>query len=408
MREKAVSYLWNFWTVVRWYGKTLADQFLDNDCQTRAAALTYTTLFAVVPLMTVAYTTFSIMPAYETVQERIESFIFSTLVPESSAALRETLLQFAERARGLTVVGFVFLFVTSFMLLVTIEQTLNAIWQVPEPRRGFQRILLYWATLSLGPPTIVVAILISAYLASQQLLTDLDVFGLGTLMLSYLPMLLTWFGFTVLYFAMPNCQVRIFHAAIGGFLTMLSFELAKIVFNYGISRTSLTSIYGTFAAVPFLLIWMYMVWVLVLCGAIVVRTLSLRPEITTSESEPALVKAARVLDRVYAGHLEGHGVSEEEIHTTVPLTTAEHERIFLALKHLRLLTRDEEELWVLGRSLKTLTLWDLYQALPEGLDAQRLAAVRGMDNVVEPLKSLLVFGSNQMSVSLDTVLGGSQ
>lgn len=407
MREKAVSYLWNFWTVVRWYAKTLVDQFLDNDCQTRAAALTYTTLFAVVPLMTVAYTTFSIMPAYETVQERIESFIFSTLVPESSAAVREALLQFTERARGLTVVGFVFLFVTSFMLLVTIEQTLNAIWQVPEPRRGFQRILLYWATLSLGPPTIVVAILISAYLASQQLLTDLDVFGLGTLVLSYLPLLLTWFGFTVLYFAMPNCQVRIFHAAVGGFLTMLSFELAKLVFNYGVSRTSLSSIYGTFAAVPFLLIWMYMVWVLVLCGAIVVRTMSLRPEIATAESEPALVKAARVLERVYAGHLEGRGVSEEEIHTTVPLSTDEHERIFLALKRLRVLTRDEEELWVLGRSLKTLTLWDLYQALPQGLDSESLGAVEGMDNVVEPLKSLLTFGSNQMSVSLDTVLGGS-
>jgi len=406
--ERAVSYLWDFWARVRWYGQTLVQQFLDNDCQTRAAALTYTTLFAVVPLMTVAYAMFSVMPAYEGVQERIESFIFSNFVPESSAAVKEKLLEFAQRARGLTAVGFAFLFITSFMLLVTIEQTLNAIWQVPEPRRGFQRILLYWATLSLGPPTIVLAILISAYLASQELFAGLDVFGLGTLLLSYLPLALTWFGFTVLYYAMPNCHVRIFHAAVGGFVTMLSFELAKLIFNYGVSKTSITSIYGTFAAVPFMLIWMYMVWVLVLCGAIVVRTMSLRPEITVSDAEPTLVKGARVLKCLYAGHLEGRSISDEEITAAVTLTTTEHERIFAALKRLKLLARDEQEHWLLGRSLKSLTLWDLYQALPEGLDAERLASVEGMENVVEPLKSLLTFGSNQMAVSLDAVLGGSR
>ncbi len=390
----------------RWYWRALVTQFLEHDCPTRAGALTYTTLFAVVPLMTVAYTTFSILPAYEGLEERIEAFIFNNFVPDSSALVKEKLVEFSDRARGLTAVGFVFLFLTSFLLLVTIEQTFNAIWKVPEPRRGFQRILLYWAVLSLGPPMVVCGILISAYFASLPLVSDLELFGSGSLVLSYLPLLLTWIGFTVLYYAMPNCRVRLRHAFFGGFLAMLSFEFAKYVFNFGVSRTSIASIYGTFAVVPFFLFWMYLVWVLVLCGAIAVRTMSLKPEQAVS-NEPALVKSARVLEQLHGAHLRGLGLTDSELREQVELNASEHDRIFTALRDLRAVTQDDEDRWLLSRSLKTLTLWDLYQCLPEGLDAQSLEAVDGMEHVVEPLRALLTFGSNQMAVSLETVFGGS-
>ena len=74
-------------------------------------------------------------------------------------------------------------------------------------------------------------------------------------------------------------------------------------------------------------------------------------------------------------------------------------RALLDLKVLRY----ADESWILGRSLKSLTLWDLYKRLPDGVDMPGLAQVRDMNHVVEPLKSLVQFGSNQMSVSLDTV-----
>jgi DNA-binding IscR family transcriptional regulator len=122
--------------------------------------------------------------------------------------------------------------------------------------------------------------------------------------------------------------------------------------------------------------------------------------------EPVLVKCSRVLELVLAGHLQGKGVSDKEISSRVRLTTDEHDRVFATLRDLKLLTRDEEDRWLLARSLKTLTLWDLYQRLPDGVDSERLAAVEGMDHVVEPLRALVQFGSNQMSVSLDSVFGG--
>jgi len=394
--------LTRFWVTVRWYMGRLVGQFMEYDCPSRAAALTFTTLFAVVPVMTVAYAMLSILPAYDGVAERVETFLFQNFVPTSSELVREYLSEFSQRARGLSIIGFAFLFFTTFMLLVTIEGTFNTIWQVAEPRRGLQRLLVYWGVMSLGPPMILSGILISVYVSSLPLLTDLDVFGLGTLMLSYLPGILTCLGFTVLYFAMPNTQVKVRHALVGGLLAMGALEVAKEIFNAVVANSSMSSIYGAFAAVPFFLTWMYMVWVLILSGAIIVRTLSLKPEVDFGPREPLLIKCARVLELLYAAHLDGRGLSDADIEEAVKLHARERERLLRVLLDLRVL-RYADETWILGRSLKSLTLWDLYQKLPDDLGLQSLADVHDMDHVVEPLKSLVQFGSNQMSVSLDTV-----
>lgn len=401
----AAAVLKRFWLALRWYAEQLVRQFLDYDCPSRAGALTYTTLFAVVPMMTVAYVMLSIMPAYDGVAERIESFVFQNFVPTSSTVVQEYLGEFSNRARGLSVIGFAFLFITTFMLLVTIEGTFNTIWQVADRRRGLQRFLVYWGVMSLGPPMIMGGILISVYLTSLPLVTDLDVFGLGSAFLGYLPMILTCLGFTVLYKAMPNTQVLLVHAFVGGLLTMGALELAKNLFNMVVANSSFTSIYGAFAAVPFFLFWMYMVWVLILSGAIFVRTLALEPELNLEPTEPILVKCARVLELLYAAHLEGNGLTDHDIDARVVMKSGEKERILRVLLELKVL-RQADEYWVLGRSLKRITLWELYRKLPEGLDLKDLNRVHDMDHVVEPLISLVQFGSNQMSVTLDTVFGG--
>ncbi len=393
------------WLTLRWYLRQLVRQFLEFDCPTRAGALTYTTLFAVVPMMTVAYAMLSILPAYDGVADRVENFIFQNFVPTSSEMVQEYLSDFSQRARGLSIIGFGFLFITTFLLLVTIEGTFNAIWEVAEPRTGMQRLLVYWGVMSLGPPMILGGILISFYVTSLPLLTDLDVFGIGTLLLSYMPGILTCLGFTVMYFAVPNTSVKLRHAFVGGVLAMAALEAAKQIFNMVVANSSMASIYGAFAAVPFFLTWMYMVWVLILSGAIFVRTLGLKPEIELGPTEPLLVKCARILEMLYAAHLEGRGVTDSEIEEAVTLHSGEREQLLRALLDLKVL-RYADDTWILGRSLKSLTLWDLYQRLPDGVDMPGLEKVQDMRHVVEPLKSLVQFGSNQMSVSLDTVFAG--
>ena len=399
--------LQRFWFQLRWYLEQMSRQFLDDDCMERAGALTYTTLFAFVPMMTIGYFVVSVMPEFSGVGGQIESFVFDNFLPDSSAIVQEKLLEFSERARNLTVAGFVFLYVTAFLMLVTMEKAFNVIWQVAEPRRGLSRFLVYWGVLTLGPALVFGAIGISAYLVSMPLLTDFETYGVGTVMLGYLPELFTVALFTVLYYAVPNCHVPFKHAALGGSLTMLMVELAKEVFAASVSTSSIEPVYGTFAAVPLFLIWLYFLWVIVLGGAIFVRTLSLERDLEGEQREPMLVKCSRILQLLYDAHLEGRSISDVEINKRVHLNRTEHDRVFSVLQELKLLNQTEDERWLLGRSLKALTLWDLYQRLPEGLSGDQLEAVKDMDNVVEPLRSLVQFGSNQMSISLEVVFGGA-
>ena len=93
------------------------------------------------------------------------------------------------------------------MMLVTLERTLNSIWNVSEPRHGLQRFLLYWGVLSLGPPLIVAASIASVYLLGLPLVTEMDVFGITGSVLKYMPFLFTTAAFSVIYFAVPNCHV---------------------------------------------------------------------------------------------------------------------------------------------------------------------------------------------------------
>lgn len=393
---------------LRWYLGQMVQQFLSHNCMSRAAALTYTSLFAVVPMMTVAYAMFSVLPEFASVGERIQVYVFENFVPASSTLVQEKLVEFSERARQLTAIGFAVLFVTAFLMLVTIEKAFNTIWNVAEPRRGLQRFLLYWGVLSLGPPSIAGGMFISLYLMSLPLVSDFDTFGITTVVLGYMPVILTTTGFTVLYYAVPNCQVPLHHALSGGLLTMGAFEVAKKTFTLVVSNSSIEPIYGTFAAVPLFLGWLYLVWVLILSGAIFVRTLSMKREDEGEHPEPLMVKCSRILQLLYDAHMDGKTISDMEISQKVKLNRSEHERVFDALQELKILGQTEDERWLLGRNLKALTLWDLYQQLPDGLSDQRLELVKDLDNVVEPLKSLVRFGSNQMSVSLDTVFGGAR
>ncbi|MEM7000004.1 MAG: YihY family inner membrane protein [Pseudomonadota bacterium] len=392
----------NLWHQVRWYASQMWHQFFERDCLNAAAALTYTTLFAVVPMMAVTYTFFSLIPEYAQMGEQVQSFVFQNFVPGSSDVIQEKLEEFADRARNLTSIGFVMLFATTFMMLVTIEKTFNSIWHVAEPRRGLQRFLLYWGVLSLGPASLVVGLLTTVYLVSLPLVSEMDTFGVVQLLLGYLPLLLTLAGFTVLYCAVPNCYVPIKHGLAGGLVATIIFQSAFGLFAETSRSFTYDAIYGAFAAIPIFLLWLYLVWVIVLCGAIFVRSLAL-PREDQESAEPLLIKTARVLQLFHQAHLAGEVVTDKQINNLVTLNRVEHERMFDVLKTYKLLNQTEDEHWVLGRSLKAITLWDLYQHLPDGLELERLKRIQDMPRVVDPLLAITQFGSNEMSVSLDSV-----
>jgi membrane protein len=386
---------------VRWFFQQIVTQFAALDLPSSAAALTYMTLFAIVPMMTVGYTFLSVMPEFADVGEQIREFIFANFVPAMSEVIEERLIEFSAQATQLTLIGFVFLVVVAFSMLVSIEQAFNRIWNVIEPRTGLHRFLTYWAVLTFSPPLLAGGLFITSYLMSLPLVAGIDTFGIRERVLSVLPFLLSTAAFTILYFAVPNCRIPLRHALYGGVLTAVTLQVAQRLFAMMVLNMNVQHIYGAFAAVPLFLSWIYIIWVVILAGAIFVRTLSLEQDKEVSNNEPPLISCLKILQLLYDAHLRGATLTELEINHAVSMPLVERELVFGVLAELHLCVRTDADGLALARNLKTISLWELYQRLPERVDAATLASVSGMPKIVALLQSFAADGNDRLGQNLD-------
>lgn len=341
----------------------LFDQFSIDDCRDTAAALTYQTLFAVVPLLTVGYSIINSISAFDGIERNIEDFIFSNFVPESGPVIQQYLHDFSTQARNLTVIGILFLAVTAFLMLYTIERAFNEIWRIMDVRRGFQKVLLYWAVLSLGPLLVGFAFAVSTYLYSLPLIagvvTDTGFF------LKLVPGILTILAFTLIYGAVPNCFVPARHALAGGIATAIVFEVAKYLFGLIMSRGSWQVIYGTFAAVPLFLFWIYLSWNIILLGAEFVRALSVYEEDNMVTSEPHLFQILAILEEFHRAHREGKVLREKDLlHGKLRISQENWSEYRHYLLKLKLIQPVERGGYVLARDLRTINVWELDSQLP--------------------------------------------
>jgi len=244
-----------------------------------ASSLTFTTVLALVPLLTLALAIFTAFPIFAQMQEQLQRWLIDSLVPESiSRQVLGSLTQFSRKASRLGLVGFIAVVGTSLALLVTIDRTLGQIWRVNRQRPWGQRVLIYWAGLTLGPILLGGSLMLSSYLFTGYLsgLGDWLPISVRTL-LDLVEFSLLVACVTGLYYYLPNTRVDWRHALIGGTSVALGLELAKKVLAiYLAQMPTYSAIYGAFSAVPILLVWIYVMWVVVLLGAVLTSSL---PEI---------------------------------------------------------------------------------------------------------------------------------
>ena len=344
----------------------------EDRCSENAAALTYMSLFALVPLLTVLYTMASAVPAFQGLEGSIQDLLFTHLMPETSSEIEQYLNDFSRQAKNLTGVGIGFLVGTAILMLRNIEKSFNHIWRTGENRGPVSSFLLYWAVLSLAPMTIGLALAISTYLTSFAVMfEDLDVLGAGSALLKLSPFLLSTAGFTLIYVAVPNCRVPFRHAVFGGFVAAAAFNTARSLFTDLVVGSSYTFIYGAFAAVPLFLLWIYLSWIIVLMGGILVHSLSsFRPD--EEASRPTVLKALDVLYVFWQRQKVGKFVREAE------LLDRKHEVIrgldgetWRALRDRfvdkNLITQNQKGHYVLSRDLHTISFWQLKEWINDEL-----------------------------------------
>lgn len=354
----------------------LVRQFIANKGTLNAAALTYTTLFAVVPLLTVTYTMISSIPSFNGVGTQIEDMIFENFIPTTGSVVREHLLEFATQARSLTAVGIGFLIITAYMMIKTIESAFNRVWRIQRSRKGVASFLLYWAVLSLGPLLLGLGFILTSYIASLPYISDATAFAGEYGALRLLPILTSTAAFTLLYVAVPNCHVPFRHALIGGLVVALVFEGAKQGFTLFVTQfPSYQLIYGAFAAVPLFLVWIFISWIIVLIGAELVRALSYFQEDEIDSNARKLGWLLLILEKMWLGHQDGETVSVKSLKQALPeLPATTRDEYMLMLMEAKLIDKTLDGHYVLSRDLNYLPLVDLFHYFPWSVPKKVLLA----------------------------------
>lgn len=250
---------------------TLRERFREDRLGITASSLTFTTTISLVPLFTVALAIFSAFPMFDRLQVTLQRWLVQSLVPPDIAKqVFSYLNQFAGKAGQIGWAGALVLLVTALALILTIDRKLNDIWRVRQPRSFTQRVLVYWAVLTLGPLLLAGSLTVTTYAvtASRGVVSGLP--GGVRFLLDTVQFALLTGGIAALYRYVPNTRVRWSHALIGGIFVATGLELAKKLLAWYLAQVPTYSVvYGTFATVPILLVWFYVAWVIVLLGAVV-------------------------------------------------------------------------------------------------------------------------------------------
>ena len=240
-----------------------------------AGSLTFTTVLALVPILTVALAVFTAFPLFNTFRTSLEAYFVQNLMPKGIAnTILGYLTQFATKATRLSAVSGVALLMTAIATMATIDRAFNQIWQVKRSRPLMQRILVYWAIVTLGPFLIGVSITITSYLFTATSGVVGSVPFIGGVFYTFISLSFTTCAYTLLYLAVPNRAVDWHDAAWGGLFAGCAFEVAKRGFAIFVAHfPTYTIVYGALAAVPIFLIWIYLSWLITLIGAVIAASL---------------------------------------------------------------------------------------------------------------------------------------
>ncbi|MES2204508.1 MAG: YihY family inner membrane protein [Pseudomonadota bacterium] len=246
---------------------------------TRCSALTYTSLLGFIPLISVLIAVFSKMPFVKDQLPKIQSFVFHNFLPGQGEKLLDYIEHFTEHATKLPWTQFVFLIVISGALVISVDRTINHVWDDKNHRRAFHTLLRSWIVIMLTTIFLGLSLMFSSYLLSAPLWNHLYLKSILQDHTSWwLPFLSSFAGFSIFYIVMPNQKVRVKHALIGGFVVSILFEIMKHGFAWYIhSIPTYNAIYGALAVIPLFMIWIYSFWCIVVYGALVTHQLEQTP-----------------------------------------------------------------------------------------------------------------------------------
>ncbi len=237
--------------------------FYDPDINLYASSLSFYTIFSIIPLLLVSFSLFIRMPNFSDYYHKIKHFIFSNLVPAQQDIIAGHIETFLQNSSKLGIIGFVFVIIASIMFFQNYEYIVYKIFKSP-PRSFFSSLTVYWTLITLTPIGLALSFFLSGkiqhLLKSSHYTHDID-------FLAIFPYLIIWLLFFIIYKISATLNISIKAAAISSFIASLIWEVGKNLFvYYVIYSKTYTTLYGSFSAILFFLLWLYISWIIFLYG----------------------------------------------------------------------------------------------------------------------------------------------
>ncbi|ADR34841.1 tRNA-processing RNAse BN [Sulfuricurvum kujiense DSM 16994] len=231
----------------------------DREITVYASSLSFYTIFTVVPLLIISLSLIANVPVFEEQYAKIQIFIFENMMPVQTAAVAGYLESFFQNSVQLGVIGFTTMIVSSLLFFQNFEHIVSKIFKVP--KRGlWDAITTYWTLITLTPIVLIASMSLNAYLVSH-------VSGAALHALSIFPFLLLWGIFFVIYHIAVNADVSPKAAAISSFIVAVVWGIAKNSFiQYVFYNKTYATMYGSFSALIFFFLWIYVSWIIVIYG----------------------------------------------------------------------------------------------------------------------------------------------
>ena len=237
--------------------------FIDKELTLFAASLSFYTIFTIIPLLLIMLTLLTSLPSFSEHYETIKIFIFSNLMPVNSEAIMGHIDGFLANSAKMGMIGLIMVLVASLLFFKNFEYIANKIFHA-KPRTLWESVTTYWTMLTLTPIALGASFYITGYIAtlmaSNSLTSGLDILPL-------VPYIIIWALFFLLFQISANVKINPKAALMSSFLVSVVFSISKNAFIYYVFlNKSYTTMYGSFAILMFLFLWIYVSWIIFIYG----------------------------------------------------------------------------------------------------------------------------------------------
>ncbi len=349
-------------------------RFGHDRCPEAAASLAFTSLLALVPVMTIGLALFAIFPVFDAMQAELQRFVFDNFLPHAGREIEQYLNTFTRNTGQLTALGMIVIALTAVLLLATVERTFGRIWRATGRRAVLVRFLVYWALITLGPVFFGVSLSVSSYLfAAARSVGVESLTGPLSPLAALVPPALAFLGFAILYLVIAYRPVHWRHAAVGAGIATILFELLKKLFGiYVISFPTYQTIYGALSVLPIFLVWIYVCWIIAPFGAEIAAALPEWDNQRRDGKDP--LSASRRLDlaldllaALFAAHAHGGGLKRRTLLAAMAARPDQVSAMLAMLEQRRYVAAAGRDRYLLARDLAQATLYDLCRDLDLGL-----------------------------------------